>query len=152
MRLAQRLRNRADTDPNLNEEKREDLRRGAWNLIRINEIEAKRTGSAAQPTSSFPDRNRHSRDELRRIFNEASAPMSDQIRKELAYRHMIAFADVLEGWALDKRLTPQQSVRVLGWAESLRTLAGQVGPDWDPPKPERLSLLGFLGRWALDEQ
>jgi len=34
----------------------------------------------------------------------------------------------------------------------MRTLAEEVGPDWDPPKLERrLSLIGFMGRNLLDE-
>jgi hypothetical protein len=64
---------------------------------------------------------------------------------------MIALADVFEGWALDDRAAPEQSARTLEWAESLRALAREVGPEWDPPQPERLSLIGFLGRKTLDE-
>ena len=90
-------------------------------------------------------------DELRRIFDQASAPMSDHIREQLAYRHMLALAEIFAGWALDRRLTPQQSVMILGWSDSMRALADELGPDWDPPKPENLTLMGFLGRKALDE-
>ena len=93
-----------------------------------------------------------SQDDLRRIFEEASAPMSAHLREQLAYRHMIALADALEGWALDRRLTPEQTAMLVGWAESMRMLAEDVGPDWNPPKPERLTLMGFLGRYALDEK
>jgi hypothetical protein len=57
-----------------------------------------------------------SQEELLHIFNEASAPMSEHLREQLAYRHMIALADVFEGRALDKRLTAEQSVRLVGWA------------------------------------
>jgi hypothetical protein len=91
-------------------------------------------------------------DELRRIFDEASAPMSSHIREQLAYRHMVALADVFEGWALDARLTPEQSVKIIGWAESMRALADEVGPDWNPPAPERLTLMCFLGRKVLAEE
>ena len=90
-------------------------------------------------------------DELRRIFDDASAPKAEHVREQLAYRHMVALADVFEGWALDKRLTLEQSVRALGWAESMRMLAIEVGPNWDPPAPKKLSLIGFLGRKVLDE-
>jgi hypothetical protein len=77
--------------------------------------------------------------------------MSDHIREQLAYRHMMALAEIFAGWALDRRLTPQQSVMILGWSDSMRALADELGPDWDPPKPEHLTLMGFLGRKAPDE-
>ena len=92
-----------------------------------------------------------SRDDLHHIFEEASAPMSGHLREQLAYRHMIALADTFEGWALDRRMTPEQTAKLVGWAESMRTLANEVGPDWNPPTPERLTLMGFLGRKVLDE-
>jgi hypothetical protein len=141
IRLAQSLRKRADTDPNLSAERRQELLRHAWNLMKINEAIAKR--------QSDDPALRH--DELRRIFNKASAPFPEHVRHQLAHRHMIGLADVFEGWALDKRLTPEQSVQLVGWAESMRALADEVGPDWDPPKPKKLTLMGFLGRKALDE-
>jgi hypothetical protein len=70
----------------------------------------------------------------------------------LAYRDIIALADIFEGWALDKQVTPEDTARLVGWAESMRTLAEKVGPDWDPPKPDRVSMVGFLGRHVLDER
>ena len=36
---------------------------------------------------------------------------------------------------IDKRLTVEQSVRVVGWAEAMRTLADEVGSEWNPPGP-----------------
>ena len=92
-----------------------------------------------------------SNDELRRIFEEASGPMKEPIRDQMAYRHMIALADNFEGWALDARITPEQSAKLVGWAESLRRLADDVGPGWEPPTPDRLTLMGFLGRKVLGE-
>jgi hypothetical protein len=86
------------------------------------------------------------------IFNEASAPMSEHLREQLAYRHMVALADTFEGWALDKQLSPTQSVKLVGWAESMRALAEEVGPAWNPQRPEKLTLMGFLGRKILDEE
>jgi hypothetical protein len=90
-------------------------------------------------------------DDLQNIFDEASAPMSDHVREQLAYRHMIALADAFEGWALDKRMTPEQTAKLVGLAESMRALADEVGANWNPPSPERLTLMGFLGRKMLDE-
>jgi hypothetical protein len=88
---------------------------------------------------------------LRQIYEEASRPAPEHLREQLAYRHMIALADIYEGWALDKRLTPEESVKLIGWAESMRDLAEEVGPNWDPPTPQRLTSIGFLGRKALKE-
>ncbi len=92
-----------------------------------------------------------SRDDLQRIFEEASLPVSDHLREQLAHRHMIALADTFEGWAIDKRMTPEQTAKLVGWAESMRALADEVGPNWNPPTPVRLTLMGFMGRKALDE-
>ena len=65
---------------------------------------------------------------------------------------MIHLADVFEGWAFDSRMTHEWTAKLAGWAGSMRTLAEEVGPDWDPPKLERrLSLIGFMGRNLLDE-
>jgi len=63
---------------------------------------------------------------------------------------MVHLADVFEGWAIDRRVTPEQTAMILRWAEDMRALAERVGPDWDPPKPDKLSLVGFLGR-TFDE-
>jgi hypothetical protein len=89
--------------------------------------------------------------DLRKIFEDASAPMSEHLREQLAYRHMVALADSFEGWALDKQVTPEQTAMLVGMAESMRALADEVGVDWDPPRPEKLTLMGFLGRKMLDE-
>lgn len=88
---------------------------------------------------------------LRRIFEDASGPMKEPIRDQLAYRHMVALADNFEGWALYPETTPEQSAKLLGLSESLRRLSDEVGPDWDPPPPDHLTLLGFLGRKAVGE-
>jgi DNA invertase Pin-like site-specific DNA recombinase len=102
------------------------------------------SGASNQPDASG--------EELRRIFNAASAvSWADHLRDELAYRHMIQLADVFEGWALDEQLNPEQTVKLVGWSESLRQLAELVGPNWDPPAPEQLTLVGLIGRRLLDE-
>jgi hypothetical protein len=93
----------------------------------------------------------NSPDELRRIFDEAATLKNDDLRDQLAHRHMLALADAFDGWAMDAQVTPVQSAQLLGSAESLRQLAELVGPDWDPPEPERLSLFGFLARQVLGE-
>lgn len=74
--------------------------------------------------------------------------MRDDLRNELAHRHMLALADMYEGWSLSQGMTPERSAEVLGWSEAMRRLAEEVGPDWDPPPPSPLTLIAFLGRWA----
>jgi hypothetical protein len=93
----------------------------------------------------------NSPDDLQRIFDKAAALKNNHMREQLAYRHMIALADNFEGWAMDARMSPVQTAKLLGWAEQFRQLAELVGPDWNPPQPERLTLMGFLGRQVLDE-
>jgi hypothetical protein len=92
------------------------------------------------------------RDELRRIYEEAAALGANDPRDQLAYRHMLVLADHFEGWALDRQLTAEDVARLTGQAENMRQLAELVGPDWDPPRPERLPLLGFLAREMLGEE
>lgn len=64
---------------------------------------------------------------------------------------MCALADTFEGWAQDQRMSPERSAQMLGWAESMRRLADEVGPTWNPPTPSTVTAIGFLGRLALDE-
>jgi hypothetical protein len=73
-------------------------------------------------------------------------------REQLARRHMVALAGTFGGWALDRRMTPKQSAQLVGWAQSLRNLAQECGPQWNPPLPEQLTPFGFLGRYALGEE
>ncbi|MDG4906307.1 hypothetical protein P9228_07615 [Mesorhizobium sp. WSM4898] len=129
--LAGKLESRAETAEGLSSEKRTALRRAAHNLLAVNAMEAAKH---------------------RQIFKEASKVSWPEVRSELGYRHMVQLADVFEGWALDSRMTPEWTAKLAGWAGSMRTLAEEVGPDWDPPKPERsLSLVGFIGRNLMDE-
>jgi hypothetical protein len=56
-----------------------------------------------------------------------------------------------KGGPLDKQVSPEQTAQLVGMAESMRALADDVGLDWNPPRPEKLTLMGFLGRKMLDE-
>ena len=91
-------------------------------------------------------------DELRRIFEETAALKANDQRDQLAQRHMLALADHFEGWALDKQVTPEEAAELMGHAENMRQLAELVGPQWDPPRPEQLSLTGFMARRMLGEE
>lgn len=72
----------------------------------------------------------------------------ESLREQLNHEQMIALADVLTGWALDKRTDPKQSAWIKGFSEGLMAEAARLGPNWNPPEPERLSLIGYLGRLA----
>lgn len=93
-----------------------------------------------------------SRDDLQSTFEKALASGGDHLHQELAHRHMLALADMFEGWSLDRRRTPTESAKLLGWAEGMRRMADKVGPDWDPPEPIRLSAIAFIGRVATGEK
>jgi hypothetical protein len=91
------------------------------------------------------------RERLLQVFKEAASPLSHDTKDQMGARHMLALAELFESWVFDRRLTPIQTTKLLGWAERFRRLAEEVGPDWDPPPPAQLSVLGYLGRVALDE-
>ena len=85
------------------------------------------------------------RNALESIITECSAPPS-HLSDQLSYGDMLHFADVCEGWAQDERLELEMTAKCLGWADGMRRLADLVGPDWNPPDPPKLSLVGFLAR------
>jgi hypothetical protein len=91
-------------------------------------------------------------DDLRRIFEETAALKAHDQRDQLAYRHMIALADHFDVWALDEEATREEAAELMGRAENMRQLAELVGPEWDPPRPEHLSFMGFLARRVLGEE
>jgi hypothetical protein len=93
-----------------------------------------------------------SQDELQRIFEKAAALKVRDLRDQLAHRNMLALADHFEGWALDRQVTQEQAARLMGHAENMRQLAELVGPQWNPPPLDQLSLLGFLGRTLLGKE
>ncbi len=86
-------------------------------------------------------------DVLQEEFTRGFA-FDDSVRQQLSYEQMIALADMLAGWALDERTDPKRSAWLTGVSEGLMAEANLLGPDWNPPEPEELSLLGFLGRRA----
>jgi len=88
---------------------------------------------------------------LEAIFQNTAEMVPDYLKSQLAHRHMVALADTYEGWAQDRRTTPERSAQLLGWADGLRRLADEVGPAWNPPTTPTVSVTGFLGRLALDE-
>lgn len=84
-------------------------------------------------------------DKLKEIFDrESNIPICYQ--DELSYRQMLFLAESYTGWAMDKRVTPEQSAMLLGRAKGMEDLAWIVGTDWSPPEPPRLSFIGFIAR------
>lgn len=137
IRLAKALEIRAETGKGLTSEQRDGLRRSAHNLLALNAMEERRNQSKS------------SAEGLARIFDQAAEQRwSEDLREELGYRHMMHLADVFEGWATDRRMTPEWTAKLAGWA----TLAEEVGATWDPPRPAgTLSLVGFIGRSLMSE-
>jgi hypothetical protein len=91
------------------------------------------------------------REVLEAIFQNSADMTPSHLKPQLAYRHMIALADSYDGWAQDQRMSPERSAQLLGWADGMRRLADEVGPEWNPPTPATVSITGSLGRWALNE-
>ncbi len=87
------------------------------------------------------------RDELLEEFTLGFA-FDESVRQQLSYEQMIALADMLTGWALDKRNDPKRSAWLTGVSEGLMAEANLLGPDWNPPEPEELTVIGVVGRLA----
>ena len=64
---------------------------------------------------------------------------------------MIAMVDSFDGWAQGSERTPEQTAELLGMADAYRTLAEEVGPLWEPPEPDMLTIAGWLARTILEE-
>lgn len=86
-------------------------------------------------------------DELLEEFTRGFA-FDESLREQLSYEQMIALADMLIGWAGDERTDPKRSAWLTGFAEGLLAEADLMGPDWNPPEPEELMIIGFMGRLA----
>jgi len=54
--------------------------------------------------------------------------------------------DTYEGWAQNRRVSPENASPILAWAESLRRL-----PDRNPPDSPTVWITGFLARQFLGE-
>ncbi len=86
-------------------------------------------------------------DELLQEFSLGFA-FDESHRQQLSYEQMVALADTMLGWALDERLDPKRTAWLTGFSEGLLAEADLLGPDWNPPEPDELSPVGFLGRLA----
>ena len=89
----------------------------------------------------------HRPDELLEEFTRGFS-FDEHVRAQLNYNQMHALADMFLGWALNESSDPKRSAWLTGIAEGLLAEADNLGPDWSPPEPEEVSLIGFLGRIA----
>ncbi len=87
------------------------------------------------------------RDELLEEFTRGFA-FDESLQQQLSYQQMIALADMFTGWALHKENDPKRTAWLAGVSEGLMAEADLLGPDWNPPEPEKLRLIGFMGRIA----
>jgi hypothetical protein len=72
----------------------------------------------------------------------------ERVREQLSYSQLHALADMFLAWAQNESSDPKRSAWLAGVAEGLLAEAENLGPDWQPPEPEKLTLMGFLGRKA----
>jgi hypothetical protein len=91
--------------------------------------------------------NKSNPDDLLLEFSLGFA-FDESLRQELNHTQMLALADMLIGWALDNKFEPKHSAWLTGVSEGLLAEAELLGPDWNPPEPEELSVIGVIGRIA----
>jgi len=89
----------------------------------------------------------HRPDELLEEFTRGFA-FDERVREQLNYDQMRALADMFLGWATHESSDPTWSAWLTGIVEGLLAEADNLGPDWNPPEPDKVSLIGFLGRIA----
>ena len=69
-------------------------------------------------------------------------------RQQLNHEQMITLANTFIGWGLGKNIDPKWTAFLTGAAEGLLAEADLLGPDWNPPEPEELTVIGIMGRLA----
>ena len=83
-------------------------------------------------------------DDLLLEFSRGFA-FDESLRHQLSFEQMVALSDATQAWALDERVDPVWAAWLTGFSEGLLAEADLLGPDWNPPDTEELSLIGFLG-------
>lgn len=94
--------------------------------------------------------NRSLSDTLLQAFTRGFA-FDESLREELSYEQMIALAEMFIGWAGYEGTDPERSAWLTGLAEGLLAEADLVGPEWTPPEPEKLTIIGYLARLANND-
>lgn len=91
--------------------------------------------------------------DYRAIEREAADQTANSgLKAELRFGKMHLLADHCEGWSVAEGHDRKQTARFLGRADGLRRLAETVGPDWDPPLPGPLSLIGSIAQILSGDQ
>jgi hypothetical protein len=77
----------------------------------------------------FPQVQTRAAKYLRVCYYEACQSKWEHVPEQLAYRDIIALADIFEGWALDKQVTPEEQDWSVGQNRCGRLLkkSGQIG-------------------------
>lgn len=63
---------------------------------------------------------------------------------------MLILRKVFSDWLEDENLAEGEGVKLLVLIKRLQNLCEEVGRDWNPPEPEKIDLLGFMAREALE--
>jgi hypothetical protein len=86
-------------------------------------------------------------DEVQSLLEEFTIGFAfdERLQQQLNYEQMIALSDMLTGWALGTEFDQKRSAWLAGFSEGLIAEANQLGPDWNPPEPEKLTLIGYMG-------
>lgn len=91
--------------------------------------------------------SRPTSDEFLLEFSRGFA-FDESLREQLNIEQMIALSEMFQGWALDEKIEPGRAAWLTGFSEGLLAEAELLGPDWNPPEPEKLTAIGYLGRLA----
>lgn len=67
-------------------------------------------------------------------------------KAQLSYQQMHCLALQFEHWVESEQVEVEQLDKLSQWARALRELAEELGEHWTPPKPDKLSIIGFMGR------
>lgn len=73
------------------------------------------------------------------------------LRDELTRNQMLILSGTFAQWAMTSTTEVKKAIELLGWARGMQDLAALTELDWEPPEPERVSLLVFIAR-KLEEQ
>lgn len=72
----------------------------------------------------------------------------EHIKFQLSYNQMICLIYYYLKWAMEDGRTPEQIVKLVRCAKQIHRVMDTVGEEWEPPEPENISFIGYLGRKA----
>lgn len=80
------------------------------------------------------------------LADTLASGLGDDLKGQLSHTHMVTLGSSFLEWALDPDLSPEQAQTLITSARKMCDMALDVGPDWNPPEPEQLSIVGFIAR------